>query len=44
MNTNGRARITEPNVATSFSDLTHDVIELAELQTQLLGQDLKKSA
>jgi hypothetical protein len=44
MNTNGHARTAEPNVAASFSDLTHDVIELAELQTQLLAQDVKKSA
>jgi hypothetical protein len=44
MNTNGRARTAEPNVAASFSDLTHDVIELAELQTQLLALDIKKSA
>ena len=36
MNSNGRVREEEPNVATSFSELAHDVIELAELQAQLL--------
>ena len=43
MNTNGRVRDKEPNVATSFSELTHDVIELAELQAQLLALDIKST-
>lgn len=32
-----------PNVAASVSDLTHDVIELSELQAQLLTLDVKQS-
>jgi uncharacterized membrane protein YqjE len=32
-----------PNVAASVSDLTHDVIELTELQTQLFALDAKYS-
>ena len=43
MNRNGRHRTQMPDVAGSVSGLTHDVIELAELQTQLLALDLKKS-
>jgi uncharacterized membrane protein YqjE len=43
MNGNGRHRTQMPDVAGSVSGLTHDVIELAELQTQLLLLDLKKS-
>jgi hypothetical protein len=43
MNGNGRQRPQMPDVAGSVSGLTHDVIELAELQTQLLMLDLKKS-
>ena len=41
MNTNGRARDEEPNVATSFTGLAHDVLELGELQTQLFVHDVK---
>ena len=44
MNTNGRTRVEQPNVATSFSELTHDAIELAELQAQLLALDLKETS
>jgi hypothetical protein len=44
MNTNGRIREDEPNVATSFSGLAHDVIELSELQAQLFVHDLKSTA
>jgi hypothetical protein len=44
MNTNGRIRDEEPNVATSFSGLAHDVIELSELQAQLFVHDLKSTA
>jgi putative superfamily III holin-X len=43
MNTNGRARAEQPNVATSFSELTHDAIELAELQAQLFALDVKET-
>jgi len=32
-----------PNVAASVSDMTHDVIELSELQTQLFALDAKYS-
>jgi hypothetical protein len=44
MNTNGRVRDDEPNVATSFAGLAHDVIELSELQAQLLVHDVKNTA
>ena len=44
MNTNGRIRDEEPNVATSFSGLAHDVIELGELQAQLFAHDVKSTA
>src|SRR6266480_4666371 len=44
MNTNGRVRDEEPSVATSFSGLAHDVIELGELQVQLFGHDVKSTA
>jgi uncharacterized membrane protein YciS (DUF1049 family) len=44
MNTNGRHRTTTPNVAASVAEVTRDVIELTELQSQLLMLDLKKSA
>lgn len=40
-NSNGNSKA--PNVAASVSDLTHDVIELAELQTQLFSLDAKQS-
>lgn len=43
MNTNGRVRDEEPNVATSFSGLAHDVIELGELQAQLFVHDVKST-
>lgn len=43
MNTNGRVREQEPNVAASFSELTHDAIELAELQAQLFALDIKST-
>jgi uncharacterized membrane protein YqjE len=43
MITNGRVREKEPNVATSMSELTHDVIELAELQAQLFALDVKST-
>jgi uncharacterized membrane protein YciS (DUF1049 family) len=43
MNTNGRVREEEPNVATSFSGLAHDVIELGELQAQLFAHDVKST-
>jgi hypothetical protein len=44
MNTNGRVRSDDPNVATSFSGLAHDVIELGELQAQLLRLDVKNTS
>jgi hypothetical protein len=40
---NGRYHEKTPNVAASVSDLTHDVIELSELQMQLLSLDAKHS-
>jgi uncharacterized membrane protein YqjE len=40
---NGRYQGTTPNVAQSVSDLTHDVIELTELQSQLFALDVKQS-
>jgi len=43
MNTNGRARDKQPDVATSFSELAHDVIELGELQAQLFAIDVKST-
>ena len=43
MSTNGRVRDEEPNVATSFSGLAHDVIELGELQAQLFAHDVKST-
>jgi len=43
MNTNGRARDKQPDVATSFSELAHDVIELGELQAQLFALDVKST-
>ncbi len=44
MSTNGRVRDNEPNVATSFSGLAHDVIELGELQAQLFALDVKRTS
>ena len=44
MKENGRHRVQMPEVAESVSGLTHDVIELAELQAQLLTSELKKSS
>lgn len=43
MTTNGRVRANEPNVTGSFSDLAHDVIELAELQSKLFALDIKST-
>jgi len=43
MNTNGRFRDKQPDVATSFSELAHDVIELGELQAQLFALDIKST-
>jgi len=40
---NGRHDGKVPNVAASVSDLTHDVIELTELQVQLVALDVKQS-
>ena len=44
MNTNGRVRTDEPNVAASFAGLSHDVIELAELQAELFALDVKDTS
>jgi hypothetical protein len=44
MSTNGQSRKESPGVATSFAGLTHDVIELAELQAQLLALDVKSTS
>jgi hypothetical protein len=44
MKENGRHRVQMPEVAESVSGLTHDVIELGELQAQLLMSELKKSS
>lgn len=40
---NGRYRGKTPDVAASVSDLTHDVIELSELQVQLLSLDASQT-
>lgn len=44
MSTNGRARTDKPNVATSFGDLAHDVIELTELQAELFATDVRDTS
>jgi hypothetical protein len=41
MSRNGRYAAEVPDIATSFSGLTHDVIELSELQARLLMLDVK---
>jgi uncharacterized membrane protein YqjE len=43
MTGNGRYHGKTPNVAASVSDLTHDVIELSELQVKLASLDAKQS-
>jgi hypothetical protein len=43
MNTNGRTSSDEPGVAASLSGMTRDAIELAELQVQLFGHDIRAS-
>jgi hypothetical protein len=43
MRGNGRYRTQVPDVTGSVSYLTHDAIELAELQVKLLSVDIKKS-
>ena len=44
VNSNGKAKPAEPNVAASFSGLAHDAIELAELQARLLKLDVQSAA
>ena len=44
MSTNGRSQNGEPNVATSFAELTHDAIELAELQAKLFSLDIRTTS
>ncbi len=41
---NGRQRTPMPDVAGSVSGLTHDVIELSELQAKLFMLDVKKTS
>lgn len=43
MSHNGRHRAPMPDVAGSVSGLTHDVVELTELQLRLLRLDVQKS-
>ncbi len=43
MRTNGRPPTDKPNVADSLGGLTHDAIELAELQAQLFALDVKET-
>jgi hypothetical protein len=43
MRTNGRPQTEKPNVADSLGGLTHDVIELAELQAQLFALDVRET-
>lgn len=43
MTGNGRYREPVPDVVGSFSGLTHDVIELSELQAKLFALDIKNS-
>ncbi len=44
MRSNGRYRTQVPDVTGSVTSLTHDVIELTELQVKLLTLDIRKSA
>lgn len=44
MNGNGRLHTKMPDVAGRVSELTHDVIELSELQAKLFMLDLKESS
>ena len=44
VNTNGKAKAADPNVAASFTSLAHDAIELAELQAKLLKLDAQAAA
>lgn len=44
LNSNGKAKGTDPNVAASVSSLAHDAIELAELQLKLLKLDTQAAA
>jgi uncharacterized membrane protein YqjE len=44
MNHNGRLHTKIPDVAGSVSGLTHDVIELSELQTKLFVLDIKNGS
>jgi Putative Actinobacterial Holin-X, holin superfamily III len=44
VNTNGKAKAAERNVAASFTDLAHNAIELAELQAKLLKLDAQAAS
>lgn len=44
MTTDGQPQTEKPSVANSLSGLTHDVIELAELQAQLFALDVKETS
>jgi hypothetical protein len=44
MNTNGPTRPGQPGVASSFAELSHNAIELAELQAQLFSLDVKETS
>jgi uncharacterized membrane protein YqjE len=44
MSTNGRTRSEQPGVANSVSELTHNAIELAELQAKLFSLDVKETS
>lgn len=44
MSTTDETRTSGPNVAASFAGLSHDVIELAELQAELLALDVKDTS
>jgi uncharacterized membrane protein YqjE len=44
MSTNGRTRTEQPGVANSVAEMTHNAIELAELQAKLFSLDVKETS